>query len=161
MKRIVLVMVSILFSLSLVGCGNEGKQEELLQYLNNDIVEMVSIETELLESYGSVTGDNYTGDTTTYSEFTTNTYVLARELNDMAVEISKNIKDKEILKVHRLYMDYSNKFLSTIGVMITAIENQDIAQMSEANEKLNEANNLALDYQIELNDLVDKYNVAI
>ena len=36
-----------------------------------------------------------------------------------------------------------------------------MSQMSEANEKLNEANDLALDYRKELYKLAEKYNVEI
>lgn len=161
MKRITSVFLVLILAFSLVACGSNEKQEALLQYLNEDIVELVKIENELIESYSSVTGENYSSDMETYTEFVENTVNLARELNDEAVDLSLNISDDEVLDVHRLYMNYSNKFLSTISIMISALENQDATQIAEANEKLNEANNLVLDYKRELNKLAEKYNIEI
>lgn len=161
MKRIVLIIMVLILAIGLGGCANNEKQESLLQYINNDVIEMGEIETKLIESYGSVTGENYINDNEMYEEFTEDTINLARELNDKAVELAFNIEDDEILEVHRLYMDYSNKFLNVIVIMISALENQDSTQIAEANEKLNEANNLALDYKKELNSLAKKYNVEI
>lgn len=161
MKRITSIFLVLFLLLGVGGCGNSEKQEMLLKYINEDTAEMGEIESELLESYGSVTGDNYSSDIETYTEFNNNTITLARELSDEAVDISFSITDDEILEVHRIYMDYSNKFLSAVGIMISAIENQDTAQISEANEKLNEANNLALDYKRELQNLAKKYNIEI
>ena len=161
MKKAVSLMLALVVAFSLIGCGDSEKQEALLDYINNDLVEMGNIEGDLLASYESVTGDNYTSDLATYTEFTTNTAKLALELNDMAVEISGDITDEEILETHRIYMNYSNKFMNVINIMISAVENQDMALMTEANEKLNEANNLALDFKRELFKLAEEYDIEI
>lgn len=160
MKRILSFILIFLLAIGLIGCNNTEKQDALLQYINVDMVELVEIEEDLLYSYESVTGDNYSSDLETYNEFYDNTILLARELNDAAVTLSFSISDSEILDVHRIYMDYSNKFLSTLSIMISALENQDYTQLAEANEKLNEANNLALDYQQALLDLAEKYDIV-
>ncbi len=161
MKRLVLIMMVLILTVGMGGCASNEKQESLLQYINDDAVEMGEIETKLLESYRSVTGENYTNDNEMYEVLTEDTIDLARELNDKAVELAFNIEDDEILEVHRLYMDYSNKVLNVIVIMISALENKDSTQIAEANEKLNEANNLALDYQRELDSLAKKYNVEV
>lgn len=161
MKRVISMVMVLILMVGLVGCGSNEKQEMLLQYINNDIVAMGEIETKLLASYGSVTGENYTDDNVMYREFSDNTVNLARQLNDKAVEVASKITDEDILEVHRVYMDYSNKYLSVITIMLSALENQDSAQVTEANEKLNEANNLALDYRTKLNNLAKENNVEI
>jgi len=161
MRRILLTILTLVLGVGLSGCGNSEKQEALLQYINNDCVEMAEIENKLLASYESVTGNNYVSDDKTYTEFTTNTIELAKQLNNKAVEVAGNIKDEEVLELHRIYMNYSNKFLSSFNLMIAGRDRQDMSKISEANERLNEANNLALDYKKELYRLAEKYNVEI
>ena len=45
--------------------------------------------------------------------------------------------------------------------MITALEEQDMDKAMQANEDLNEVNNLALDFQTELLELAEEYDVEI
>lgn len=161
MKRIVVFCLIAVLLLGLGGCVVKEKQEALLNYINNDVIELGNIENELLASYGSVTGDNYANDLVTYTEFTTNTLQLAQQLNNKAVSITNGIEDEEILEIHRLYMNYSSKMLNTITIMVSAIEKQDALLMSQANEELNEANNAVLDYKLALNELAEKYGVEI
>ena len=77
------------------------------------------------------------------------------------LKIGDDIHDVEVQEVHRIYMNYSSKLLSTIGLMVLAIENQDVILMSQVNEKLNDANNLALDFRREISELAAKYNVLL
>lgn len=161
MRRTIMYILVLVTVLSLTGCGSSEKQEELIDYINNDLAELVTLENEMLESYGSVTGDNYSNDIDMYTEFTTNTVELARKLYDKAVEISEDIADEKILEVHRLYLNYSNKSLNVTILMVSALEKQDVSLMVEANEKLNEANNYALDYKEALSKLAEEYNVEI
>lgn len=159
MRKIVTLIISLAMMIGLVGCANTRKQEALREYLDVYVPELAAMEEELLASYESETGSNYTSDYDTYMEFTTYTINLARELNDASVEIASYIMDSEVLEVHRIYMNYSNKFLSAVNIMISALENQDVYELDEANARLNEANNFALDYNIELNKLMEKYKV--
>ena len=159
MKKVMALIFVIVMVFGLTGCRAVERQEALLDYINNDVAELGTIEEELLASYESVSGENYTDDLEMYTEFTSNTSDLARNLNEKAVEIAEEITDEEILEVHRLYMNYSNKFMSVINLMISALENQDITLAVEANEKLNEANNYALDFRKALSRLAEKRDV--
>ena len=161
MRKITIYILVLAMVLSFVGCGSSQKQEELIAYINNDLVELVALENDVLESYGSVTGDNYTNDLDMYMEFTTTTVELARKLNDKAVNISEGIADEKILEIHRIYMNYSNKLLNVVILMVSALENQDATLIAEASEKLNEANNYALDYRESLTKLAEEYKVEI
>ena len=161
MKRILATIMVVMLSLGFIGCENSEKQETLLQYLNEDRNTLIDLESDFLESYNGVTGNNFTSDEETLTELTTNTITLARNLSKEATDLSFEISDDEILDAHRLYMDYSSKMLNAVGMMIAALENQDRTQVVEANELLNEANNLALDYQRAIMDLAEKYNVEI
>lgn len=161
MKRVIVFILCLLLLFSLVGCGNSQKQDALLKYINEDLVELSDVETNFLESYGSVTGDNYTSDYDMYVEFSNNTTVLGRKLNEAAVKLAQNIDDEEILEVHKIYINSTSDYMNAVSLTLAAIETQDYAQVSLANEKLNNANNLALDFKKELNKLAEKYNVVI
>lgn len=161
MKKIIAFIISLGLMIGLTGCANTQKQEVLREYLDVHVPELAYLEEEFLASYESVTGDNYTSDYDTYMEFTTYTVEYARDLDSAAVEISNYITDSEVLEAHRIYMNYCNKFLSAVNLMITALENGDYSLVDEANDRLNEANNYAVDYNIALNNLMEKYKVYV
>ena len=161
MKKITVFILSLLLLFNLVGCGNRQKQEALLNYINVDLAELSEMETAFTESYGSVTGDNYTNDYVLYEELTNITSTLARKLNDKAVELVETIEDEEILEVHKKYMKFASNNLNAINLILSAVENQDYSQVSLANEKLNEATTIGIDFRKELNSLAEKYNVVI
>ena len=161
MKNFICILLIFVLSVSLVGCSNNEKQDELLKYSNDIVSKLEPIEDAFNKSYKSVTGENYIDDETTYTEFTENTIVLARELSDKALDFANEINDEEIMEVHRIYINYASNQLNAINLMITAIENKDREMVSTANEKLNEANNYALDYKTKIKSLVKKYDLEI
>lgn len=96
-----------------------------------------------------------------YQEFTSKTLTLARKLNDKSVDVAGTLNNEEILSVHKVYMNCCTKYLNVITTIISALEAQDINQMTTANNTLNEANSLAIDYKNQLNSLAEKYNIKI
>ncbi|MBE7046322.1 MAG: hypothetical protein E7396_02785 [Ruminococcaceae bacterium] len=162
MKKFLFLLVITVLSFCLTGCGNSKKQDELIEYSNNITkYNLERTEDDFNKSYKSVTGENYVDDITTYTELSEKTVILARQLSDTALELSKQITDEEIMEVHRIYINYASKQLNAITLMISAIENQDYALVSDANERLNEANNYALDYKREISKLVEKYDLEL
>ena len=161
MKKILAFILVLLCMLGMVGCVNNKKQDELLKYSSEIITKLEPIEDAFNNSYKSVTGENYINDETTYTEFTENTVVLARNLSDKALEFADEINDEEILETHRIYINYASHQLNAIIMMISAIENKDREMVSTANEKLNEANNYALDYKAKIKALAKKYDLEI
>lgn len=157
-SSLILILICVL---GIVGCGNNEKQDALMAYSNDILSELQPIEDAFNESYKSVTGENYNDDETTYNELKKNTIVLARELSDGALVACDEITDEEILEVHRIYVNYAANQLNAINLMITAIENEDRAMVSTANEKLNEANNYALDYMTKIQALTEKYDLEL
>lgn len=161
-KKILSILLTTLMAFCLVGCGDNEQQTELLDYVNGDAFkEIVKVETEMVESYSSVSGDNYTSDDTMYKEIKDKTTVLAKELNDKALKISEDLKDEKLIKVHKIYIDYTANFLSALNMMEAALDSQDMTKVSDANEKLNNANQKAIDYKTELKKLAKEYDVEI
>ena len=165
MKKFLLLVLCFALVFTFTGCvSNEKadkKTDELVSYINNDLAELADIEEAFLESYESVTGDNYVDDYTTYEELSNNTLPLIQQLDNKTVEISENITDNKIREVHRLYMNYTSKNLNAIITMIDALETQDVSRVTDANDMINEANNVITDFQIKLDELMDEYGVVM
>ena len=161
MKKIFNFVLVLVLIFNIVSCGNSIKSEALLKYINEDLAVLSEMETKFLESYESVTGNNYINDYIMYEEFSRNTMVLSRDLNNKAIEIIKNIDDEEISELHRIYINLTSNYMNVVSLTLAALETQDFTNISLANEKLNNANNLALDFKEKLNVLAEKYNVDI
>lgn len=161
MKKILALALSVVMILSFTGCVDTEKQDALISYINEDLVALSKLETRFMDSYASVSGENYTDDETMYNEFVNNTVVLARQLNDATTEVASTIEDSALLEVHKLYMESSSNYLNAVTMIIAALENQDYALMTEANEKISQANTFGLDFKTKLNALAEEYGVVI
>lgn len=165
MKKLLLLMLCFTLSFTFAGCESEETvnetADELISYINNDLKELADIEGAFLDSYESVTGDNYVDDYTTYEELLNNTLPLVQQLDNKAVEVSENIKDSKIREVHRLYVNYTSKNLNAVITMIDAIETQDMSRVTDSNDMIAEANNVITDFQIKLDELMDECDVVI
>lgn len=160
-KTLFLVLIVCLLASSF-GCDVPSeKQNELLKYSDYMTSNIKPIEDEFYKSFTSVTGNNYSNDASTYNELTTKTAVLAQTLFDRTNEIFNEINDEEILKVHKLYVNFASTRLTAIKLMISAVENNNISLINSANEKMDEANNYNLDYKINIKSLEKKYSLDI
>lgn len=141
------------------GGTNGNTQDAILQYINKDLVPIAELETTMLNSYSSVSGSNYTDDQTMYNTIVNTTLPLAKQLNEKALSLVNTIDDPELLMVHKKYVEYSSKMVSSFALMVTALDTQDVTMVTNANEKLNEANSAGIDFKAELTNLAKKYNV--
>lgn len=159
-KKIVIVCAAVaaVMLATLVGCSNE-KQDALLDYINKDLVEIAEIEEKMIESYASVSGTNYTDDLTFYNELNENTIPLCQELNELVLDISPS--DEEISDVHKIYRKYVSKYLNALATINSALENQDVDKVVAGNDLLDEANDLATEFQQELRALAKERNVTL
>lgn len=137
--------------------GGEGR-EELLSYIQ-EMSGVMEQENAVLESYGSVSGANYTDDNAMYTEVSQHTIPLCQELNEKVLAIAPS--DAEIAEAHEIYRDYITKHLNAYTMLTSALSSQDAAQASEANDLINEANDLAVRYQQALRSLAEERDVPL
>lgn len=156
-----MLLIAVMVVMCLVACGTTQKQKDIMEYISIDSVEMYKIESEALASYDSVTGPNFVDERTMYNEIKTNTINLARELNDMALNVEVELSDDEILEVHRIYVEFSDKLLSAMELMMSGIENQNVEEINQANATMNETNFLSIEYIKAVQDLAKEYNVEL
>lgn len=119
-------------------------QEDLLNYINVELLKIVDIEAIVTEGYDSVSGDNYTDDYTMYNMIEQEVLPASVELVDTAEGIE--VSTKEVRDIHELYIEAVNIQHQAFGIILSAIEKQDYELISEANEKLSEARKKMRDY---------------
>jgi hypothetical protein len=151
------ILLSLLFILS--GCGKDVVQEDLLNYVNNELPKIISTEKQILEDYASVTGSNYTDDETLYDKMTEavipnyNNYI--RELEKIAPATP------EVRELHEQAIDLANIQQGAFIMIVSAIEKQDSAEIAQANEKLATSRKMARDWQESLKQLAEKHDVKL
>lgn len=139
----------------LLGCTN-SVAEELKSYMV-ELEYFAALEEEVLLEYESVTGHQYVNDLITYQHLKD---VVIPLYHDFIGEIeSIVIKSKEIREVHEIYIDGSNKQLNAIISLLGAIEAQDYTLVAKGNDMLAEARTVMRTFQMELQDLLEEYNV--
>ena len=161
MKRILVLLLGMVLLLALAGCSGVTRQEALRIYVEGDMPRLSELESRFMESYVSVSGENYTDDKAMHKEFTETTLVLAKQLHDAAKEVSQTISDKELLKVHQLYVESALHYVDGVTAVIAALEKQDSSQITTANEKISTANSLGTEFQSKIRALAEEHGVAL
>jgi hypothetical protein len=154
-----LFVPTLLLLFLLAGCFSNPVQDDLLVYVNEDLVKVTELEEHAVSSYESVTGVNYTDDFTlydalinevipTYQEFT-------KELEAIEVETD------EVREIHEDYIEAANLQYNAFVKILTALENQDRQLIEEANGMLDEARKMFRDFQYDAKKLAEEHNVEL
>jgi hypothetical protein len=153
------LMASILtFIFILSGCG-DPVQDDLLNYVNEQMPVLGDGETKIVGKYTAVTGMNYTDDYTLYDALKIE---IIPEYNEFIKDLETvEIKTDELRKIHEDYIEATNIQASAFLLIVTAIENQDSAMINEANEKLNTARKMMRDYKNEVEKLAKEHGVKL
>ncbi len=156
MAYLVTISLAMLF---LVGCVQDPVQEDLLNYLNNEIAPLAETETQIIDSYDSVVGENYTSDEELYRVLSEDVMPKYRDFSAKLEEIQP--QTQEVREVHELYITAVNKQYNAIVQMIAALENQDMNLIVEANEKLSEGRSDIRSFNNSLETLAAEHDVEI
>lgn len=158
-KRLFITLFVMFFSLSLMGCGVFGGslnpfapketqsqsgtktgttqvsvKEDLNNYINSGLSNLKDLEQTALDSYTSVSGDNYTNDSAMYQEMKTVTVPKYTEFYQKLSAMKP--KTKEVQDVHSLYVTGAKYQLDAFKQILTALEKQDADLINDANKKL-------------------------
>lgn len=159
-RRLICIVMVIAVSLLLLGCEQQDPvQDDLMNYLNNDLPPLAETETEIANSYDSVVGVNYTSDEETYRVLTEDVMPKYRDFALKLEEIQP--QTQEVREIHDLYIAAVNKQYNAIVQMIAALEHQDTNLVVEANEKLDEGRAGIRDYRNKLHALAAEHHVEI
>lgn len=134
---------------------SDEKRKALEDYIQK-VAGIGQLETEMLESFNSA---REMDDAAMYAEITENTLPLCQQMNDKILEISSD--DSEIGDLCKMHRDYATEMLNALTMLTSALENQDAAQVTEANDRINAANDLVADYTRALQKLADERGVSL
>ena len=146
--------------LGLSSCSNEVS-DDLLDYINKQLPKVADNESEAVELYESVSGDNYTDDERMYSVIKNDVVPIYKKFIDGLKSISSEIKTEEVQKVHQQYIEAASLQYDGFLLILSAIETQDPNQITKANEKLNKGTDLLDEYNSDLEKLCKKNNVDL
>ena len=146
--------------LGLSSCSNEVS-DDLLDYINKQLPKVADNESEAVELYESVSGDNYTDDERMYSVIKNDVVPIYKKFIDGLKSISSEIKTEEVQKVHQQYIEAASLQYDGFLLILSAIETQDPNQITKANEKLNKGSDLIDEYNSDLEKLCKKNNVDL
>ena len=154
MKKLLFVLTSALF---LAACGSNPVQDDLINYINEEVSPLFETETEIVEAYESVTGDNYTDDNELYNAL--ESYIIPK-YSDFIDDLEQITPEtEEVRAIHEEYIEASNLQYNAMVKMLPALENQDYALISEANEMLSEGRSKMRHYVSSLESLAKENNV--
>ena len=150
MKKIFILTLVLVMTLSLAGCAKKAKSEALLQYMNYDKVQMDILADKMLDSYNSVVAGNQFNNAVTVKEFKDNTRGLAEDVLAEAKVVAELIEDEELAEIHAMYIQYAEGYIELIDMAIAGIEQNSPDIINKVNTKVNELNQLLEDYYDEL-----------
>jgi hypothetical protein len=156
MKRLI-TLVSFLL-LVLAGCSSPVR-EDLLNYINKELPQVVQHEADAIVAYESVSGVNYTDDYTTYEVLTETIIPAYRELVVGIESITVRLKTKEVRDLNEKYIEAANLQMNGFVILMNALATQDGSLIIQVNERLDEGRRLTREWQIELQELCNKNGV--
>ncbi len=145
----------VIFALAFFGSGGGTVQDDLIDYINQDMLDIAPLDEEVHELYEKArTSEN---DYTFYLLLDEQVLPRAKKLTEDAEAISP--KTKEVRALHEIYIDAVNTQFQAMTLIMAALESQDYVMVTNANEKLDESRKLYREYQTELEKLMDKHDV--
>lgn len=138
------------------------EESDLTQEFTNYIDEIILLapeEDRIIGLYDSVTGLNYTNDEVLYYTLLDDVIPSYRQFT---VEIESIMpKNQRIRDLHELYIEAANTQYNAFTLMISAIENQDMDTMTQANQGLDQARSLLRDWLYEVEAISTETGVRI
>jgi len=156
MKKIrgILVLLPLLL---LTACTSV--QDDLTTYVDDTLPPLFKTESEVINKYDSVIGNNYVNDSVLY---TTLIGEVIPEYNDFIDDLEHvEIETDEVQKVHDHFIKAAKTQEKGFEILKTAIEKQDSAEVEKANQKINEARTIVDTYRKELEKLADEEKVDL
>lgn len=155
--KVGIAVVAALIIILVISAMNNPVQDDLLDYINNDMQTVAELESKTVDLYDEAREDT-ASDYEMYLMLRDEVLPVAREWSEATEDIE--VETEEVREVHELYIKMVNENCSGMTLMLSALENQDYAQITQANEKLDSARKLGRDYQAELSKLMEEHDVV-
>lgn len=125
----------------------------------DEIILLAPQEDRIIGLYESVTGTNYTSDEKLYNTLFDEIVPSYREF---VVELESIMpKNTRIRELHELYIDAANIQYNSFTLMLSALEEQDMDKVTQANQGLDEARALLRDWLYEVEAISAETGVSL
>jgi hypothetical protein len=134
-------------------------QKDLLNYVNEHLLSLTKTEGKILDSYSSVTGNNYKDDKTLYNEL----HDTIIPQYSAFIDTLKSIKPKtpEVQTLHKKYISGAEIQISGFQLILHSIEKEDTNGIAQANGKLDSAKVIFDSFNTSLDSLAAKHDVEL
>ncbi|MFM9839485.1 MAG: hypothetical protein ACKVOQ_14545 [Cyclobacteriaceae bacterium] len=153
------IKISIVLVLALAACSADDVQKDLLNYVNTEMPKLATLESEAVDAYGSVSGDNYKDDSTMYATIKETVIPKYEEFSAKLAAIHP--ATKEVTTMNDEYLKAAADQLEGFKLICLAIEKQDPNIIEQANADIEEAKNLLDVWRTDLNEQCKKHGVVL
>ncbi len=154
---IILFIIVLLISFGVIRIG-KGVRAELLDYINEDLMEIQQLENDVISSHDSVIYDNYS---VVYATYKYETIPLCQKLIEKAEKINDSIESKEIEDINNILIKYYEALKKSCEYVVSAYERGNSNIWFNANVEMSNASSYADEYKEKLAKLCDKYGVIL
>lgn len=147
-KYVLLLLISIL----LVSCSENKRNKIYIDYITNTIPRLEEIDKKIIESFRSVTGENYKTDYELVKELNEKTIPLTKKLVRYSNEIYNGLENKDLKEIQDHYTTWANTYLDYFESLSDAL-------LSE--ENIEEKLQLAEETGQRANELLDEFEVKV
>ncbi|MDB9822435.1 hypothetical protein OAC89_01910 [Deltaproteobacteria bacterium] len=168
-ERTSVVISVLIICVFLAGCTSDrfgsgsfttgSAAKELVNYVNQGILRIEELEKRSLESYASVTGENYTTDERAYEELKDVVIPIYKRFLDGLKSI--NPENEDIKRVHGIYIRGAESMYDGFKTKMLGIENKNEPIKIQGNEKIVYGREEIERWQLELEALCKEQGVAL
>ncbi|MBB6453663.1 hypothetical protein HNQ94_002112 [Salirhabdus euzebyi] len=157
MKKAI-ISLGFFLMLALVGCSNPV-QDDLLSYVNDELIPISQLEVDAMDAYASVTGVNYTDDYTLYDVLEVTVLPNYEDFYEKLNLITP--KTEEVKEIHDIYVEGVGEQYQALLTLRVAIETQSLDEVNAANEKLMSGTQKINDFRFQLQKLAGENDVEL
>jgi DNA repair ATPase RecN len=150
------LLTACIFSVLLTGCKKDPVSDDLVNYINNDLAGISSIEQKALTEFRNLTQSSGTDSNVIYDTLKQSIIPTYSDFKTKLEAIKP--KTEEVTELHNLYVSAAAKYYDAFTQYLSALEN-DPGLINQVNTKITEAGKDIADFQTKLKELADQHNV--
>ena len=148
-------MVAVVF----LSCAHDPVKDDLVVYVNDDLLRIVDLESAALARYHAVTGKNYKDDATLV--MTLNGYVIPQYKRFLGLLRKIRPATHETQVLHRMYLQGVERMYDGFCMLRTALEKQDPVLFRFANEKITQGRETIERFTAELDGICEAHGLSL